>query len=84
MIEHEVKDYLTISDPYFGLEDLEVLKLVLLRNPKCTVKILTSEMKQKKDNIPEPWKQAYRTYWDNISEPDPPFTDIFAGSLTRR
>lgn len=76
-IEHEVKDYLTISDPYFGLEDLEILKLVLSRNPKCTVKILTSEMKQKKDNVSEPWKQAYRNYWKNISEPDPPFTDIF-------
>jgi hypothetical protein len=77
-IENEVKEYLTISDPYFGPEDLEILRLVLLRNPKCKVNILTSsQKKQKDDKTPESWEQTYKNYWNVISEPDPPFTGIF-------
>ncbi len=83
--ENEVKDYLIISDPFFGQEDLELLKLLNAVNPNCKVQILTSSGHQLKQQIPMPWEDAYRNYWLRISDQEPPFTEIVVvGTQTKK
>ena len=73
----EVQDYLKICDPYFGLNDLEVLQILCSVNPTCKVQILTSKKHQDNEGIPAPWGETYRTHWRvRISDQDPPETDI--------
>ena len=72
---HGVADYLKICDPFFGPEDLEVLKIVAAANPDCRVSILTSRKRQ--DSVAQPWEESYRTHWRlHVSDIDPPDTDI--------
>ena len=71
--EREVKDYLKISDPYFGPDDLFILKDLMEVNPKCKVEILTSRLHHKDIASVE---QAYNDAWHNISIQDPPETLI--------
>lgn len=75
--EREVVDYLKICDPYFSVEDLEILKLLRSSNPNCKVFILTSRKQQEQNKLPPPWDDAYRNYWRvQISDQEPPFTEI--------
>ncbi len=76
--EGKVRDYLKICDPYFGLEDLEVLQLLRSVNPNCQVQILTSRRHQEDSGVAQPWGEAYSAYWrTHISDQDPPNTEIF-------
>ena len=76
--ESEVRDYLKICDPYFGLEDLEVLQLLRSVNPNIQVQILTSKKHQENSGVAQPWGEAYSAYWrTHISDQDPPYTEIF-------
>lgn len=74
--EHEVGDYLIISDAFFGPPDLEVLQLLNAVNPMCKVQILTSRKQQLHLGIRIPWEDAYRDYWLRISDQHPPATEI--------
>ena len=70
-------DYLIICDPYFGPEDLVALQIIRESNPRCQIKILTSEKHQNNEKIQKPWDESYQTYWRrNISEQPPPDCDI--------
>lgn len=76
-IAMSASEYIKICDPYFGPEDLEILKLILSSNSSLSVNILTSRKYQKTLNIPEPLEDTYRLYWkSNITEQNPPPTEI--------
>ena len=72
----EAQEYLIICDPYFGIEDLEILKILMSISPKCTIKILTSKKHQQKQKLPQPWCETYQSYWHSISDQNPPETEI--------
>jgi hypothetical protein len=70
-----VSEYLKISDPYFGVDDLGVLAMIRSENPKCKVSVMTSSRHQGK--LPKPWDESYRSHWRlKISDQDPPETEI--------
>jgi hypothetical protein len=76
-IEEKVQDYLVISDPFFGPEDLDVLKLVLSVKPAIKVRILTSTKHQLQEQVAQPYNASYLNYWRSaISAQDPPDTEI--------
>ena len=73
--EYEVQEYLKIQDPYFGLNDLEFLKILLSVNPKCEVYILTGLKSQEKTS--KSLKDTYRDHWRfQVSDQRPPDTEI--------
>jgi hypothetical protein len=76
-MEADLSGYLKLCDPYFGPEELDILKLILAVNPLCNVSILTSRKHQKMIKLSEPIDEYYRDYWHaNISEQEPPPTEI--------
>ncbi len=73
--EYQVQEYLKIQDPYFGLNDLEFLKLLISVNPNCEVYVLTGLANQEKSS--KSLKEIYRDYWhQNISDQRPPDTEV--------
>lgn len=81
-MEDQVKDYLKICDPYFGLSDLELVSILQEIIPTCKISILTSRKHQYQENLSVPWEDTYRSYWkQSISARTPPNTEIvIAGS----
>jgi hypothetical protein len=76
-IAEKVGEYLTISDPFFGPDDLEVLKMILAIKPGTKVRVLTSLKHQKQEQVAEPYAQTYIQRWrSDISSQDPPDTEI--------
>jgi hypothetical protein len=73
-ISSNVSELLTIADPFFQMEDLDVVKWVMERAPSVRVVILTSpKNKQSNASVEEAW----RTYWRlNLSSADPPDTEV--------
>ncbi len=70
-------EYLKICDPYFGPDDLDVLRLILTHRPDCSVYILTSEHGQRGLKLGEPVEDIYRDKWyREISAQMPPETCI--------
>jgi len=80
-----VGDNLIICDPYFCIDDLEILRILVSVQPNCKVQILTSKKKQEEVKLVYPWDQTYRTHWRlNISDQDCPDTEIIiAGTESR-
>jgi hypothetical protein len=75
--EENLGDYLKICDAYFGIDDLELVKLVLAIKPRCHIQILTSKSHQQVESVPLPWDEAYRNYWRiRVSDQEPPDTEI--------
>lgn len=74
---NEINEYLKISDPYFGLDDLELLLLVRAERPDCRVSILTSRKHQQETRVVQPWEEAFRNHWRlKLSDQDPPETEV--------
>jgi hypothetical protein len=72
-----VRDYLKICDPFFGIEDLEVLQMLHSADVSCKVYVLTSKKHQDQNKLRPPWDEAFRTHWHvHISDQDPPDTEI--------
>ena len=70
--------YLKICDPYFGTEDLEVLKVILSLQPDIRVQILTSYKHQRQTIGAQMPETAYRDAWHvMVSDQPPPDTEIF-------
>lgn len=74
-LQRENADRLRICDPFFGPEDVAVLKLVKEVSPSCRVQILTSK-KHHLAEVQEPWQRAYQLKWKEVSEEAPPDTEI--------
>ena len=76
-LEKEAKDFVKICDPYFCLDDLEILQIISSVNPLCKVEILTGLKEQKVKKLAKPYSETYMDYWRlRISDQDPPDTDI--------
>lgn len=69
-------DYLKISEPYFGPNDLDLLKLIGQIDPRCSVRILASKQHQTRSNVSLPWDETYASAWRSISDDSPPRTEI--------
>lgn len=77
-MEKNLKDYLIICDPYFGLKELEILKYVRSVCTNCRVSILTSIKHLENEKVEEPWDKTFKDYWHmGISDQDPPDTFIY-------
>lgn len=76
-LSRDVTEYLKITDPYFGPEELSILQLVLAHCPGIKVTILTSKMYQERLKLPQPWEDSYQKHWTlRISDQKPPSTKI--------
>lgn len=77
-LSKESIQYLKICDPYFGPDDLEILKVILSLQPHIKVQILTSYKHQRQvlaDKAPE---SVYRDAWYVIvADQPPPDTEIY-------
>ncbi len=74
----EPYQYLKICDPYFGPDDLEVLKIILAVQPNMIVQILTSYKHQKQVMRSASFDSTYHEAWRMIvSDQSPPDTEIF-------
>jgi hypothetical protein len=84
-----VKEWLTenksqrliVSDPYFCLSDLELIKIVLETQPSAHVEVLTGEKKQRESGLTPPYDEDYQRHWRSISQQDPPDTQIVVAGL---
>ncbi|MCU1239598.1 MAG: hypothetical protein JWO71_324 [Candidatus Acidoferrum typicum] len=76
-LETNADSFLQICDPWFGVEDLEVLKLILEVAPAVEVTVLTSRKKQNDDGVLPDYQKAYREYWHkHFSDQEPPHTEL--------
>ncbi len=78
-LEEKTQGYLKISDPYFSLDDLELLQMILTVKPDLRVFVLTSlkEQEQSLNSYGGNVQEAYRSHWRlNISSQDPPDSEI--------
>jgi len=63
--------FIKITDPYFGLEELELVKLIRSVNSTVPVFILTSRKHQQDTGVQQPWDDAYQSHWRmNVSDCD--------------
>ena len=75
--EKNVKKYLKICDPYFGPEELDLIKLFTSLNPNVQVFILTSQKHQNQEAISGSIEEHYRKKWRlDLSDNDPLSTDF--------
>ncbi|MGE4532036.1 MAG: hypothetical protein AB7C98_12090 [Acidithiobacillus sp.] len=67
--------FIKITDPYFGLEELELIKLIRDENPEIKITILTSRENQKE--IQQPWDESYGAHWRlKVSDADSGYVQI--------
>lgn len=61
--------FIKITDPYFGLDELDFVNLIRSVNPSVPIFILTSRKHQMKTS--QPWDDAYQSHWRmKISDSD--------------
>lgn len=77
-IAKNVTDSLLICDPYFLIEDLWAIQLVLRNQPSAKVTVLTSNKSLPEHGRPD---QAFGAAWRSLSNDDPPLTDIVIASI---
>jgi len=69
--------YLLISEPYFELADLELLRIVQICNPDCHVQIATGVRSLRKVT-PSSYREEVMHYWrQHFTFSDPPVTDFY-------
>lgn len=78
-----VEDDLVIADPYFGSSDLDVLKIINELCPEIKVTILTSRKQQSQDGHAGTTQEAFLSSWLEISDQDPPETDVMVVGLQK-
>jgi len=77
-IEENIEDIILISDPFFGAEELELIKLISEIRPDIQIKVLTS-FKHQETYMPkgEEIEEYFENYWkQNISDIEPPECEI--------
>jgi hypothetical protein len=68
--------FIKITDPYFGLEELKLIKLIRDENPEIEITILTSREKQQKE-LQQPWDESYKSHWRlKVSDADSGYVQI--------
>jgi hypothetical protein len=82
IVEHHPR-YLKISDPYFSTSDVGLLKIILDCAPNCSVEILCGEKKQLECGLTFPYDVAYQKAWNEVSEHNPPETDIVVAGYAK-
>lgn len=61
--------FIKITDPYFGLQELDFVKLIRSVNRTIPVSILTSRKHQQDVGVQQPWDDAYQSHWRmNVSD----------------
>lgn len=74
-LQKNTEEHVTIVDPYFGVEDLELVLQVVETDPYLKVRILTSKAAQRKIN--GQLSDAYSSAWRHICDHPPPDTEIY-------
>lgn len=67
----EMKEFIIYADSYFGIQDLEILKMIKEVNPDIDINILATD-----DVFKENIEEEYKNYWKKISDEIPPFTNF--------
>ena len=78
-VEVNAQDFVTIVDPYFGSEDLWVVRLVMEWNPRVDIRIVTGRTTS--DITSGRMAESYRAAWRDLCDQDPPHTEILSVSL---
>ena len=75
------KDYVKICDPYFGPNDVGVLRIISAECPGISVKVVTGHQKHGDKDIAD--GKLYRSAWARISDELPPETEILVVTKER-
>jgi hypothetical protein len=71
-VRNRAKDFIYICDPYFGFEDLDLVRRIRAENADIPIEILTSRKHQSDEEVPTPWEETYQAHWRlHVSESDP-------------
>jgi hypothetical protein len=74
-IEDNASDYLYISDPYIGPDELAlVMRMVLRARTPLQISALTSKLHQRDEKVLEPFENSYKAHWSSISDQEAPDT----------
>ena len=75
--EDNADSYIKICDPWFGPEELDIVKLFQGINNNIEFYILTSTKHHKQNKMSENFEGFYRNHWRlKLSDQDPPLTEI--------
>jgi len=74
-IERNVKDELTLIDPYFTIKGLDIFKTIIEVKPNCFITILTSKSNGNNEDELE-LDEIYNKEWKKISVDTPPHNRI--------
>ena len=74
-LQKNAEEYVTIVDPYFSPEDLEIVLQIIKTDPYLEVRILTGKAGQR--NINGNLSDAYSYSWRCLCDQSPPYTEIF-------
>lgn len=78
-LEGNAQEFVTIVDPYFGPEDLWVVRLVMEWNSEVDICIVTGRTVS--ESTSTTLAESYRTAWRALCGQDPPHTEILSVSL---
>ncbi|RAK24175.1 hypothetical protein B0I03_10224 [Flavobacterium aquaticum] len=67
----EMNDFVIYADSYFGVKDLEILKIIKEINPNIDINIIATD-----DIFQDNTEEKYKNYWKKISDEFPPFTNF--------
>lgn len=70
------EEFIKITDPYFGLEELKFVKLIRNVNVSIPIFILTSRKHQHDTHLQQPWDDTYQSHWRMA------ISDCDAGNVT--
>ena len=81
--EKYTDEFVTIVDPYFGPNELWLVRIIMEANPHLNIRIVTGHADVQAGMLTDK-SDTYRTAWRNICEQDPPYTEVltvtFVGS----
>ena len=82
--QKNVTSYLKICDPYFGPDELDLIKLFSSINPSVEIFVLTSRKHHTQEGIKGSFEEHYRRKWrKDFSDNDPLYTDfVIVGTKT--
>ena len=64
--------FIHITDPYFGLEDLSIIKLIREFNDDIPIRVVTSRSHHSDLGAGQSWEDAYQAHWRiHVSDMDP-------------